>query len=92
MVRGPKKHLKLTAASKSLMLDKLVSVYTTRCSSGPHKLHESMPMQNFLRNRLKYALTAKECRLIMKQRLIMVDGSLKVRPFLYYNRFRKCIY
>jgi small subunit ribosomal protein S4e len=72
MVRGPKKHLKRLAAPKSWMLDKLGGVYTTRCSSGPHKLHESMPMQLFLRNRLKYALTAKECRLIMKQRLVKV--------------------
>jgi small subunit ribosomal protein S4e len=80
MVRGPKKHLKRLAAPKSWMLDKLGGVYTTRCSSGPHKLHESMPMQLFLRNRLKYALTAKECRLIMKQRLIKVDGKVRTDP------------
>merc|ERR1711981_1453897 len=41
---------------------------------GPQKhmkrLGESMPISIFLRNRLKYALTAKEVSTIMKQRLI----------------------
>ena len=73
-MRGPQKHLKRLAAPKSWMLDNLGGVYTTRCSSGPHKLHASMPMSLFLRNRLKYALTGKECRLIMKQRLIKVGN------------------
>ena len=80
MTRGPQKHLKRLAAPKSWMLDKLGGVFTTRCSSGPHKLRESMPMQLFLRNRLKYALTGKECRLIMKQRLIKVDGKVRTEP------------
>ena len=75
MVRGPKKHLKRLAAPKSWMLDKLGGVYTTRCSSGPHQLRESMPMQLFLRNRLKYALTGQECQLIMKQRLVKVKQA-----------------
>merc|ERR1711879_643200 len=69
MTRGPKKHLKRLAAPKTWMLDKLGGVFTTRSSSGPHKMRESMPITLFLRNRLKYALTAKEVSLIMKQRL-----------------------
>lgn len=81
MVRGPKKHLKRLAAPKSWMLDKLGGVYTTRCMSGPHKLSESMPLQLFLRNRLKYALTGTECRLIMKQRLVKVRFT-HPKPFL----------
>ena len=72
MTRGPKKHLKRLAAPKSWMLDKLGGVYATRPKSGPHKLRESVPLQLFLRNRLKYALTGKECKLIMKQRLVKV--------------------
>merc|ERR1712071_201518 len=46
----------------------------TRPSSGPHKMRESMPITLFLRNRLKYALTAKEVGMIMKQRLVKIDG------------------
>merc|ERR1712226_509077 len=77
MTRGPKKHLKRLAAPKTWMLDKLGGVFTTRSSSGPHKLRESMPITLFLRNRLKYALTAKEVSLIMKQRLVKIDGKCR---------------
>ena len=74
MVRGPKKHLKRLAAPKSWMLDKLGGVYSVRPSSGPHRMGESMPISIFLRNRLKYALTAKEVATIMRQRLIKVQN------------------
>ena len=43
----------------------------------PHFLGESMPISIFLRNRLKYALTAKEVQTIMKQRLIKIDGKVR---------------
>merc|ERR1712061_495186 len=59
------------------MLDKLGGVYSVRPSSGPHRLGESMPISIFLRNRLKYALTAKEVATIMRQRLIKVDGKVR---------------
>ena len=36
-----------------------------------------MPISIFLRNRLKYALTAKEVQTIMKQRLIKIDGKVR---------------
>ena len=35
-----------------------------------------------LRNRLKYALTYRECKMIVMQRLIKVDG--KVRTDMFY--------
>merc|ERR1712187_340055 len=77
MARGPKKHMKRLAAPKSWMLDKLGGVYSVRPSSGPHRMGESMPISIFLRNRLKYALTAKEVATIMRQRLIKVDGKVR---------------
>jgi len=80
MTRGPKKHLKRLAAPKTWMLDKLGGVFTTRPSSGPHKMRESMPITLFLRNRLRYALTAKEVSLIMKQRLVKIDGKCRTDP------------
>jgi len=76
MTRGPKKHLKRLAAPKTWMLDKLGGVFATRPSSGPHKMRESMPITLFLRNRLKYALTAKEVQYILKQRLVKIDGKV----------------
>merc|ERR1712018_448079 len=77
MVRGPKKHMKRLAAPKSWMLDKLGGVYSVRPKSGPHKLQESLPIAIFLRNKLKYALTAKEVETILKQRLIKIDGKVR---------------
>lgn len=80
MPRGPKKHLKRLAAPKSWMLDKLGGVFTTRSSSGPHKMRESMPITLFLRNRLKYALTAREVAVILKNRHIKIDGKVRTDP------------
>jgi len=77
MARGPKKHLKRLAAPSSWMLDKLSGVYAPRPSSGPHKLRESFPLVVFLRNRLKYALNAREVRSICTERLIKVDNKVR---------------
>uniref|UniRef100_A0A1A9VTX1 40S ribosomal protein S4 n=1 Tax=Glossina austeni TaxID=7395 RepID=A0A1A9VTX1_GLOAU len=51
--RGPKKHLKRLAASKTWMLNKLGGVFARRPSTGPHKLRESLPLMIFLSSRLK---------------------------------------
>lgn len=77
MARGPKKHLKRLHAPKSWMLDKLGGVYAPRPSTGPHKLRESLPLTIFLRNRLKYAITADEVKKILMQRLVKVDGKVR---------------
>jgi len=77
MARGPKRHLKRLAAPKNWMLDKLGGVFAPRPMSGPHKLRESLPLILLLRNRLKYALSYNEARMICKQRLIKVDGKVR---------------
>ena len=59
------------------MLDKLTGTWAPRPSSGPHKLRECLPLVVFLRNRLKYALTGKEVKSILMQRLIKVDGKVR---------------
>ncbi|VDN17860.1 unnamed protein product [Gongylonema pulchrum] len=63
------------------------SVFAPRPRCGPHKLRESLPLILFLRNRLKYALTYNEARMICKQRLIKVDG--KVRTDMHVIRIDK---
>ena len=60
------------------MLDKLGGVFAPRPSTGPHKLRECLPLVILLRNRLKYALTAREVSYIMAQRAIKVDGHIRV--------------
>lgn len=78
--RGPKKHLKRLHAPKSWMLDKLGGVFAPRPSTGPHKMRESLPLVIFLRNRLKYALTANDVKKIVMQRLIKVDNKVRTDP------------
>jgi len=77
MARGPRKHLKRLAAPKHWMLDKLTGTYAPRPSQGPHKLRECLPLVVFLRNRLKYALNAREVQAILMQRLVKVDRKVR---------------
>jgi len=77
MARGPKKHLKRMFAPSHWMLDKLRGVWAPKPSAGPHKLRECMPLIVLLRNRLKYALTYNEVKMIVMQRLIKVDGKTR---------------
>jgi len=77
MARGPKKHLKRLAAPKHWMLDKLSGVWAPRPSGGPHSLRECLPLVVLLRNRLKYALTAKEVNFIVRGRMIKIDGKVR---------------
>merc|ERR1711920_1027501 len=56
--------------------------FAPRPSAGPHKLRECLPLIVMLRQRLKYALTYRECKMIVMQRLIKVDG--KVRSDMFF--------
>jgi len=64
------------------MLSKLGGQYAPRPSPGPHKLRECVPLLILLRNRLKYALTRRECIMICESRAVKVDG--KVRTDAYF--------
>merc|ERR1712205_34443 len=78
MPRGPKKHLKRLNAPKHWMLDKLGGVFAPKPSAGPHKTRECLPLCLILRNRLKYALTYKEVTTILMQRVVKVDGKIRM--------------
>jgi len=78
--RGNKKHLKRLAAPKHWMLDKLSGVWAPRPSTGPHKLRECLPLILILRNRLKYALTGTEVKMILMNKLVKVDGKIRLDP------------
>ncbi|XP_052809093.1 40S ribosomal protein S4-like [Mya arenaria] len=75
--RGRRKHLKRLTAPKAWMLDKLGGVFAPKPGTGPHRSRECLPLVVFLRNRLKYALTADEVKKIVKQRLIKIDGKVR---------------
>lgn len=80
MARGPKKHLKRLNAPKHWMLDKMGGVWAPRPSTGPHKLRESLPLILILRNRLHYALNAREVLKIVMEKNIKVDGKIRTDP------------
>jgi len=80
MARGPKKHLKRLNVPKHWMLSKMDGIWAPRPSTGPHKLRESLPLILILRNRLKYALTGKETKMICMEKHVKVDGKVRTDP------------
>lgn len=80
MARGPKKHLKRLNAPHHWMLDKMGGIWAPRPSTGPHKLRECLPIILILRERLKYALDAREVLTICKNKLVKVDGKVRTDP------------
>merc|ERR1712039_347919 len=64
---GPKKHLKRMFAPSHWMLDKLKGRWAPKPSAGPHKMRECMPLIVMLRERLKYALTYRGGKKIVKE-------------------------
>jgi len=71
------KHMKRMAAPSAWMLDKLTGVWAPKPSAGPHKQRECLPLVILLRNRLKYALTFNEAKMILIQRLIKIDNKIR---------------
>ena len=76
-VRGPKKHLKRVNAPKHWNLGKMGGVFAPKPSAGPHKSRECLPVSVILRDKLKYALTGKECVQICMERCVKVDGKVR---------------
>jgi small subunit ribosomal protein S4e len=74
--------MKRMAAPSHWMLTKLGGKYATRPSTGPHKLRECIPLNILLRNRLKYALSAKDVFNLVKDKegLIKVDNKIRRDP------------
>ena len=62
------------------MLSKMDGIWAPRPSQGPHKLRESLPLILILRNRLKYALTGKETKMICMEKHVKVDGKIRTDP------------
>lgn len=77
MPRGPKKHLKRLNAPHHWNLGKMGGVWAPKPSPGPHKMRECVPVCVILRDRLKYALTNKECMQICMERCVKVDGKVR---------------
>jgi len=52
-------------------------IWAPHPSPGPHKLRECVPLTVILRDRLKYALTNKECMQICMERCVKIDGKVR---------------
>lgn len=52
-------------------------VWAPKPSQGPHKERECLPICIALRERLKYALTNKECMQICMERCVKIDGKVR---------------
>lgn len=75
--RGVQKHLKRLNAPHHWNLGKMGGVWAPKPSPGPHKMRECVPICIILRERLKYALTGKECMQICMERCVKVDGKVR---------------
>lgn len=75
--RGVKKHVKRLNAPSSWQLDKLSGIWAPHSSTGPHKMRESLPVILLLRDKLKYALNARETVSICMRKLVAVDGKVR---------------
>lgn len=64
------------------MLGKTGGIYATRPSQGPHKLRESLPLDIVLRNKLGYARTGREVKMICNDKEInfKIDGKQRKDP------------
>lgn len=75
--RGIRNHQKRLSAPKHWMLSKLDGVWAPKPSAGPHAKRECLPLMLILRNRLKYALTGKECQQICMEKCVKIDGKVR---------------
>jgi len=56
---------------------KMAGVWAPKPSAGPHKQRECLPVAIILREKLKYALTGKECQQICMERCVKIDGKVR---------------
>lgn len=82
MACGIIRRLKRMYAPKHWMLDKIRRRWALKPCAGSHKLQECIPSFVMWRERLRCALTYREVKMIVMQRLIEVDS--KVRSDMFF--------
>jgi small subunit ribosomal protein S4e len=76
--KGPTRHLKRHQSPNFWPIHRKTGKWAIRTSSGPHTLNGSIPLTVLLRNELKYAKTAKEAKIIIKNGKVLVDGKKRL--------------
>lgn len=75
--KGGKKHLKRYPAPKYLPIHRKTSIWTVKSAPGPHPLKDSIPLVILVREVLNLGDTAKECKIIISEGNIKVDGKIR---------------
>jgi len=57
-----------------------VGAFAPRPSTGPHKLRECLPLVLILRNRLKYAISGQEAKMICMTKVVKIDNKVRTDP------------
>lgn len=77
--RGAPKHMKRIVAPKAVPIhDKKDSEWMIKAHPGPHPRQMAIPLGVLLRDVLKVARTTREVRRILTNRLVQVDGKIRV--------------
>jgi small subunit ribosomal protein S4e len=75
--KGPTRHLKRHKSPSFWPIHRKTGKWAIRTIPGPHKLDSSIPLTVILRNEVKYAKNAKEAKIIVKNRKVIVDGKVR---------------
>ncbi|MEE9593964.1 MAG: 30S ribosomal protein S4e [Candidatus Hydrothermarchaeales archaeon] len=73
-------HLKRLAAPKTWKLARKETKFTAKPSPGPHSTTESITLLLVIREILGYAKTAREAKIILNERKVLVDGKVRTNP------------
>lgn len=74
------KHLKRLAVPRQWSIPKKVSHWAPKPAPGPHASDESIPLSLVLRDYLKVCDTAREARIILSNRDVLVDQKVVTDP------------
>lgn len=79
--RGGSTHLKRISSPKSIPIqNKKESKWLLKASAGPHSGDHSLALTVLLRDLLHFAKTAKEAKMILNSRDVIVDNKIRVKP------------
>lgn len=69
-----KNHLKRLNAPKSWKIERKASKFIARPNPGAHPMELSMPLSTLFKEKLSYADTTREVKLLMRSSEVLVDG------------------
>ena len=75
--KGPTRHLKRHMSPAFWPIHRKEAAWAVRTGPGPHGAKVSTPLLVLIRDTLKYAQTAKEARMLIKEGKVVVDGKIR---------------